>query len=98
MIKLCILQQGVWHMPTASMPLAAGYLAGVVKADEELTDRVSVRIENFSGQTSRIPRARQPSTTPLVRLRCVAELRPACSGGRRAGRGAWECCRLVLRT
>src|SRR5258708_2728882 len=57
MIKWCILQQGVWHMPTASMPLAAGYLAGVVKADEELTDRVSVRIENFSGQTTMIEMA-----------------------------------------
>jgi radical SAM superfamily enzyme YgiQ (UPF0313 family) len=51
------MQQGVWHMPVASMPLAAGYLSAMVQADAQLSSEVSVRIENFSGQMTMIEMA-----------------------------------------
>jgi hypothetical protein len=37
--SITIVQQGVWHMAKESMPLAAGYLAGCIRADEHLTGR-----------------------------------------------------------
>lgn len=47
MMKVALVQQGVWHMAKESMPLAAGYLAAVTR--EQLGDRCDVRIFNASG-------------------------------------------------
>ncbi|WP_330342456.1 KedN5 family methylcobalamin-dependent radical SAM C-methyltransferase [Streptomyces sp. NBC_00557] len=48
-LKVTLVQQGVWHMAKESMPLAAGYLAAVVRADPDLAERCEVRILNFRG-------------------------------------------------
>ncbi|PPK65224.1 radical SAM superfamily enzyme YgiQ (UPF0313 family) [Actinokineospora auranticolor] len=51
-LTVLIVQQGVWHMAKESMPLAAGYLAAVVRAHPELGSRCAVRILNFPGHLS----------------------------------------------
>jgi radical SAM superfamily enzyme YgiQ (UPF0313 family) len=50
--SITIVQQGVWHMAKESMPLAAGYLASCIRADERLKHDCDVAIENFSGTAS----------------------------------------------
>ncbi|PKW18332.1 KedN5 family methylcobalamin-dependent radical SAM C-methyltransferase [Saccharopolyspora spinosa] len=47
MIKVALVQQGVWHMAKESMPLAAGYLATMTR--EQLGEHCDVRIFNASG-------------------------------------------------
>lgn len=48
-LKVWIIQQGVWQMPKASMPLAAGYLKAMVERDPNLRREVDSRIFNFGG-------------------------------------------------
>ena len=48
-MRITIVQQGVWHMARESMPLAAGYLAGCIRADPVLATGCEVSIANFSG-------------------------------------------------
>ncbi|MEU7879670.1 KedN5 family methylcobalamin-dependent radical SAM C-methyltransferase [Microbispora bryophytorum] len=49
MLQVTIVQQGVWHMSKESMPLAAGYLAAMVRSDPELSARSRVEIVNYPG-------------------------------------------------
>jgi radical SAM C-methyltransferase len=44
-----IVQQGVWHMPLASMPLAAGYLKSTADADPVIRAAADIGITNFRG-------------------------------------------------
>jgi len=48
-VRVVLVQQGVWEMPTESMPLAVGYLKAAVQADERLRWRTDVRIANYRG-------------------------------------------------
>ncbi|WP_305788027.1 KedN5 family methylcobalamin-dependent radical SAM C-methyltransferase [Symbioplanes lichenis] len=52
MLRVKIVQQGVWHMSKESMPLAAGYLAAMVRGDAGLSARCEVEILNYSGSVS----------------------------------------------
>ncbi|MEU2853638.1 KedN5 family methylcobalamin-dependent radical SAM C-methyltransferase [Streptomyces syringium] len=52
MVRVKIIQQGVWHMSKESMPLAAGYLAAMLRSDPELSTRCQAEILNYSGATS----------------------------------------------
>ncbi|MFJ2967588.1 KedN5 family methylcobalamin-dependent radical SAM C-methyltransferase [Streptomyces collinus] len=49
MLNIKIVQQGVWHMPKESMPLAAGYLSATVNSDPQLAAECRTSIHNFSG-------------------------------------------------
>lgn len=52
MLKVRIVQQGVWHMEKESMPLAAGYLAATLQADTEISGQCDIAILNFPGNAS----------------------------------------------
>lgn len=52
MPSIKVVQQGVWNMARESMPLAAGYLASCILADERLKSECDVSIDNFSGTAS----------------------------------------------
>lgn len=48
-LKVTLVQQGVWRMAKESMPLAASYLAAVVRTAPDLAGRYEVRILSFRG-------------------------------------------------
>ncbi|MFC4563609.1 KedN5 family methylcobalamin-dependent radical SAM C-methyltransferase [Nocardiopsis mangrovi] len=52
MLHVTLVQQGVWHMSKESMPLASGYLAAAIRANERLDRNFRVSIENFPGDVS----------------------------------------------
>lgn len=52
MLRVKLVQQGVWHMRKESMPLAAGYLAAMVAADADLSASCRVEILNYPGSVS----------------------------------------------
>lgn len=48
-ISVALVQQAIWDMPMASMPLAAGYLKAAAQADDRITERMNIRIRNYRG-------------------------------------------------
>ncbi|MFC3994768.1 KedN5 family methylcobalamin-dependent radical SAM C-methyltransferase [Nocardiopsis sediminis] len=52
MLNVTLVQQGVWHMSKESMPLASGYMAAAVQANERLNRDCRVSIENFPGDAT----------------------------------------------
>jgi radical SAM C-methyltransferase len=63
-LQVALVQQGYWHMPLESIPLAAGYLKAAAMADPRLTDEVDIEIHSFDGSRSAISMAEQ-----LLRIR-----------------------------
>ncbi|MEU0212252.1 KedN5 family methylcobalamin-dependent radical SAM C-methyltransferase [Streptomyces canus] len=74
MLQVKIIQQGVWHMSKESMPLAAGYLAAMLRSDPELSMRCKVEILNYSGATSPWEMATQLLGSDVPDILCFSVL------------------------
>jgi len=73
-LRVKIIQQGVWHMSKESMPLAAGYLAAMIQGDSDLSKRCRVEILNYSGATSPWEMATQLLGSDIPDILCFSVL------------------------